>query len=81
MLDQSSHRPSAVPISRTSASSSSRQPLVYPSSFDTASAASGVVVPVEKVAAGSGISPGSFPYGPRALNIETIEKLRRKRRR
>ncbi len=75
-LWQSSRRPTAVPISRTS--SRGHQPLVYPSSFDAAETPA--VVPIEKVALGSGVATKKFPYGPRSLNIETIEQLRRRRR-
>ena len=45
--------------------------MVFPSSFDPADAP---VVPLEK-------DHGPFPYGPRALNIQTIEKLRRRKKR
>ena len=57
--------PSAVPVSRTS---SHAQPLVYPSSFNTPSVAA--VVPIETLS--SAKSSASFPYGPRALNVQQV---------
>ncbi|TRY67115.1 hypothetical protein TCAL_05870 [Tigriopus californicus] len=61
-------RPSSVPVSRTA---NHGQPLVYPSSFNTANRP---VEPIEEL-------DGPFPYGPRALNAKSLEKVQKRKRR
>ena len=48
--------------------------LVYPSSFNTPSVAA--VVPIESLHTQSQSS--SFPYGPRALNVQQVQHIARK---
>ena len=49
------------------------QPLVFPSSIDTADRA---VEPLEDIH-----NHGAFPYGPRALHVEALEANGRRRKR
>ena len=63
--------PSAVPVSRTS---SHAQPLVYPSSFNTPNVAA--VVPIETLSSANAKNSASFPYGPRALNVQQVMMMR-----
>ena len=55
---------------RTTNPNHSQQPLVYPSSFNTADRPS--VKPIESLPgyAQSSINGGAFPYGPRSLKLD-----------
>ena len=76
---QPARRPSAVPVHRTTNPHQGQQPLVYPSSFNTADRPS--VKPIEQLPSFG----GAFPYGPRSLKIDlggdapTVQKRRKKR--
>jgi hypothetical protein len=59
--------PSAVPVSRTNAKD---EPQVYPSSFVTAGSSVQPIEPVRNGEAGVAV----FPYGPRSLHVDAIEK-------
>ena len=79
MKFQPARRPSAVPVHRTTNPHQGQQPLVYPSSFNTADRPS--VKPIEQLPSFG----GAFPYGPRSLKIDlggdapTVQKRRKKR--
>ena len=80
MKFQPARRPSAVPVHRTTNPHQGQQPLVYPSSFNTADRPS--VKPIEQLPSYG----GAFPYGPRSLKIDlggeglpTVQKRRKKR--
>ena len=77
---QPGRRPSAVPVHRTTNPNHGQQPLVYPSSFNTADRPS--VQPIESRPSFA----GAFPYGPRSLKIEngeapqiSVQKRKKKR--
>ena len=79
MKFQPARRPSAVPVHRTTNPHQGQQPLVYPSSFNTADRPS--VKPIEQLPSFG----GAFPYGPRSLKIDLggdapiVQKRRKKR--
>ena len=79
MKFQPARRPSAVPVHRTTNPHQGQQPLVDPSSFNTADRPS--VKPIEQLPSFG----GAFPYGPRSLKIDlggdapTVQKRRKKR--
>jgi len=76
-------RPSTVPVHRTTNPHRGQQPLVYPSSFNTADRPS--VQPIERLPtnfAQSNQNGGVFPYGPRSLKIDSgAPAVQRKKKR
>ena len=66
---------------RTTNPNHSQQPLVYPSSFNTADRPS--VKPIESLPgfAQSSINGGAFPYGPRSLKLDFAPNVQVQKRR